>query len=330
MVERVVDAARRRRAGRPAACRGTSRSGSRARSAPGGRSTSNSSRPSAGPASSACRLASSHARSLPTIDQHDGVARLLRGALRASQHAAEERVGDVGDDERDAARDAGPQRPRRDVRAVAELLRGGAHGLLGACGDAAGGLAGEHERDRRLRDAGAARDVDAGDAGRSADSVILGPRGRTRRRGGGHRRARAVPVAPAQRRSAAVRGGVRRGRVHALLGRAVAERAGAGARRRRAGAARRARARAGLRARPAVAGGRGGRRPRARDRLGGRLDRDHASQRRAQRAGGRGAVLLVDGAGAAARPRSRGTSCSRPTCCTRSATAPRCCRCSRA
>ena len=104
------------------------------------------------------------------VDEHDGVAGLLGGALRAAQHAAEERVGDVRDDERDAAGDAGPQRAGGDVRAVAELLRGGAHRLLRARGDAPGGLAGEHERDRRLGDAGSARDVDAGDAWRSADS----------------------------------------------------------------------------------------------------------------------------------------------------------------
>ena len=194
------------------------------------------------------------------VDQHDGVAGLLGGALRASQHAPEERVRDVGDDERDAARDPGPQRPRRHVRPVPELPRGGLDRLLRARGDAPGRFSGEHERDGGLRDAGLASDVDAGDARRCADYGILGTGGRSRRRGGGNRRARPVPAAPARRRGAALRGGVRARGVPALLGRAVAVGVRAGAGGRGAFAARRARARAGLRARPAVARRRGRRR----------------------------------------------------------------------
>ncbi len=103
------------------------------------------------------------------VDEHDGVARALGGALGAAQDAAEERVRDVGHDERDAAGDAGAQRAGGDVRAVAELGGGGADGFLGARGDATAGLAGQDERNGRLGNTGTARDVDAGDAWRSAD-----------------------------------------------------------------------------------------------------------------------------------------------------------------
>ena len=79
------------------------------------------------------------------VDQHDRVAGALRRPLGAAQHAPENGLVMSGHHQRDAARDAGPQRARRDVRAVAELRRRGAHRLLRARGDAPGGLAGEHE-----------------------------------------------------------------------------------------------------------------------------------------------------------------------------------------
>ena len=95
------------------------------------------------------------------VDQRDRVAGLLRGALGAAQDAAEERVGDVGDQQRDRARAAQPQGLGGDVGAVAELAGAAAHALLRLLGDAALALAREDERDGRLRHAGAPSDVDA-------------------------------------------------------------------------------------------------------------------------------------------------------------------------
>ena len=61
------------------------------------------------------------------VDQRHGVAGLLRRALGAAQDAREERVGHVGDQQRDGARAPQPQRLRGDVGPVAELAgaRGG-------------------------------------------------------------------------------------------------------------------------------------------------------------------------------------------------------------
>ena len=97
------------------------------------------------------------------VDQRDGVAGRPRGLLRAAHRQPEERVRDVGHDEPDGPRCAGAQRPRGDVRPVAELLRRAPHGLLGLGRDAPGGLARQHERHGRLRHAGGAGDVDARD-----------------------------------------------------------------------------------------------------------------------------------------------------------------------
>ena len=77
------------------------------------------------------------------VDQRDRVAGGARGGLGAAQQPAEERVGDVRHDEDDRPRRAGLQRPRGGVRAVAELLGGGADRRLRARGDAARGLPGE-------------------------------------------------------------------------------------------------------------------------------------------------------------------------------------------
>ena len=98
------------------------------------------------------------------VDEHDDVPGLLRGPVRAAQRQAEERMGHVGDDEPDGGGDAGAQRPCGGVGPVAELARGALHGLGGRLGDAAGRLAGQHERHRRLRHARATGDVDARDA----------------------------------------------------------------------------------------------------------------------------------------------------------------------
>ena len=97
------------------------------------------------------------------VDEHHRVALAPRGGLGPAQHAPHERMGHVGHDQADRPRGPGAQRPRGQVRPVAELLGHGAHGRLGRGRHAAGGLAGQHERDRRLRDAGAVCDVDAGD-----------------------------------------------------------------------------------------------------------------------------------------------------------------------
>ena len=64
------------------------------------------------------------------VDEDHDVARRRGGALRAAQHAAEERVRHVGDQQGDGARRAEPQRLRRDVRPVAELAGAAAHALL--------------------------------------------------------------------------------------------------------------------------------------------------------------------------------------------------------
>ena len=57
------------------------------------------------------------------VDQRHGVAGLLRRALGAAQDAGEERVGHVGDQQRDRPRAPQAQRLRRDVGPVAELAR---------------------------------------------------------------------------------------------------------------------------------------------------------------------------------------------------------------
>ena len=106
------------------------------------------------------------------IDQRDRVAGPPRGGLGAAQHRPEERVRDVGDHEADRARRARAQRAGRYVGAVAELLGSAAHGSVRARGDPSSGLAGQHQRDRRLRHAGAARDIDARDSRiRSSDEM---------------------------------------------------------------------------------------------------------------------------------------------------------------
>ena len=125
------------------------------------------------------------------VDQRHGVAGLLGRALGPAQDAGEERVGHIGDQQRDRARAAQPQRLRGDVGPVAELAGAAPHPLLRGRRDATAALAREHERDRRLRDAGTARDVDARHAavGGGGDGDMQ-PR-RTVGRGGKHRRRRA-------------------------------------------------------------------------------------------------------------------------------------------
>ena len=95
------------------------------------------------------------------VDQRDCVSGRLGGALSAAQDAAEERVGDVGHQQRDGARGTQPQGLGGHVGAVAELARAAANVLLRRLGHAAAALAREDERDRRLRDAGGPGDVDA-------------------------------------------------------------------------------------------------------------------------------------------------------------------------
>ena len=109
------------------------------------------------------------------VDQRDRVARGARGGLGAAEQPAEERVGDVRDDQRDSPGDPDLQRPRRGVRPVAELLGRGAHGRLGARGDPPGGLPREDQRHRRLRDAAPPRDVDAGDSLRAQACKLASP-----------------------------------------------------------------------------------------------------------------------------------------------------------
>ena len=70
------------------------------------------------------------------VDQGDGVAGGLGGALSAAQNAPEERVGHIGDEEGHGARSAEPERLRGDVGAIAELARAPAHPLLGGLRDA--------------------------------------------------------------------------------------------------------------------------------------------------------------------------------------------------
>ena len=65
------------------------------------------------------------------VDERHGVARGARRALGPAQHAAEEGVGDVRDEQRDRPRAAEPQRLRRDIRAVAELTGAASYVLLG-------------------------------------------------------------------------------------------------------------------------------------------------------------------------------------------------------
>jgi hypothetical protein len=96
------------------------------------------------------------------VDQDHHVAGLLRGPLRASQHAAEERVRHVGHEQRDRARGAEPQRLRRDVRPVAQLARALADALGGGLGHAPARLAGQDQRHGGLGDARALGHVDAG------------------------------------------------------------------------------------------------------------------------------------------------------------------------
>ena len=265
------------------------------------------------------------------VDEHDRVAGALGGALGAAQHAPEERVRDVRHHERDAARHAGAQRAGGDVRAVAELGRGGADHLLGACGDPPAGFPGQHERDRRLRDAGAARDVDAGDAWRSAD--VRNPRATWTTRGGGgrDRRARARPCCgratprrcSTRRRSSATSTCPYWAELwpSAL---ALARVVGV------ARAARSADAGAGLRARSAVARRGGRRRARAGDRLGAGRDRDDRAQRGPQRARRSRRCACPGRRPSRCSPARRGISSSPPTSSTKRATATRCSRCSRA
>ena len=116
----------------------------------------------------------------------------------------------------------------------------------------------------------------------------------------------AAGAAAARRGGAPRRARVRARGVPALLGRAVAERRGAGAPRRRPRAARRARARARVRARAAEPRRRARRRARARHRLVAAGDRAAARERGAQRRRARDRDRRLAAAGAAARARAVG------------------------
>jgi hypothetical protein len=95
------------------------------------------------------------------VHERDRVAGVGRRALGPAQDAGEEGVGHVGHQQRDGARASQAQRLSRDVGPVAELAGDAADVLLRGRRDPPAALPREDERDRGLRDAGAARHVDA-------------------------------------------------------------------------------------------------------------------------------------------------------------------------